>query len=91
MNIWGKWGKEYYSWHIENIDELEAFIIEHDIDVDYVEESFARAFDKHWYSLKYQINGWYFRTNGNRCLSLVSFSRWNGAHQSFTAIKAVIF
>jgi hypothetical protein len=34
-SIWGKLGREYYSWLVEDMDELKTFIIEHNIDVDY--------------------------------------------------------
>jgi hypothetical protein len=92
MNIWGKLGKEYYSWHIGNINELEEFIIEHNIDVDYIKESYAIiSWDKRCFNLKHQINGWYFRNNGNMHIKLVSFSNSCGGGLSFNAIKAVVF
>jgi hypothetical protein len=92
MSVWGKSGKEYYSWYIENIDELEEFIIEHDIDVDHVEEYHMYAFDKSWYSLKHQANRRSMLYSDDIMhLTLVSFSNPCRRHQSFKAIKTVVF
>jgi hypothetical protein len=89
MSVWGKSGKEYYSWYIENINELEEFIIEHNIDVDYVEEYCMYGFDKFWFTLKRQVD----RRSGHSDdmhVTLVSFSNHRLCRLSFTAIKAVI-
>ena len=51
MSTWGKMGKEYYSWLVEDMQELETFIIEHNIDVDYCNRSFG-----HKSTLKYQVD-----------------------------------
>jgi hypothetical protein len=47
MNPWGKLGKEYYSWYIDNIEELESYIIHRNIDVD--------AQDSFWPTLRHQL------------------------------------
>jgi hypothetical protein len=49
-SIWGKLGREYYSWLVEDMDELETFIIEHNIDVDYRSHTIGS-----WYSLRHQL------------------------------------
>ncbi len=49
MNPWGKFGKEYYSWHIENIQQLESYIIHRNIDVD--------SYDSFWPTLQHQLTG----------------------------------
>jgi hypothetical protein len=35
MKPWGKLGRGYYTWYVEDIDELETFIIKKNINVDY--------------------------------------------------------
>jgi hypothetical protein len=97
MNIWGKLGKEYYTWHIENINELEEFIIEYNIDVDHSTADRMYGFDKSWYSLKRQMNRSSRQPidSGTLHLALMSFDDFRvpiqRLHHRFTAIKAVVF
>jgi hypothetical protein len=94
MNPWGRCGKEYYSWHIENIDELEEFIIQYNINVDHMEDFYLLGFEKFWYSLKHQIDrrSKHFLDDDNLHLTLVSFSNHRANRRlSFTAIRAVVF
>jgi hypothetical protein len=95
MNIWGKLGKEYYSWHIENINELEAFIIKHNINVDYIEEECTELFEKFWYNLKHQIIYWdnywdNYSIDDIMHITLMSQVGNNYLYYNFTAIKAAI-
>jgi hypothetical protein len=50
MNTWGKLGREYYTWYVEDMQELETFIIDHNIDVDYCNRSL-----RYMSTLKYQV------------------------------------
>jgi hypothetical protein len=50
-NTWGKLGREYYSWYVEDMDALEKFIIIRNIDVDYRDKSLGYTS-----TLKYQVH-----------------------------------
>jgi hypothetical protein len=91
MSVWGKMGKEYYTWYIENMDELEEFIIRHDIDVDRARLDAVFGSDKQWCSLRHQVThqdaG---AVDGIMYLNLVSYN--DSTRFLFCkAIKAVVF
>mgnify|MGYP003674063055 CR=1 FL=1 len=46
MKPWGKLGREYYSWLVEDMQELEKRIIKYNIDVDW---------ELHWMTLSEQL------------------------------------
>ena len=50
MSIWGKLGREYYSWYVEDMDQLETFIIKKNINVDY----YCKYTKRHFYTLSNQ-------------------------------------
>lgn len=50
-SAWGKLGREYYSWYVEDMDALEKFIIIRNIDVDYRHRLFGYTS-----TLKYQVD-----------------------------------
>jgi hypothetical protein len=89
MNIWGKMGKEYYTWYIENMDQLEEFIINNDIDVDRVVSHHSyRSHRTHRYTLTRQLLLLWQR-NDTKTVTLAS--RSNTRYLPFTIIKAVVF
>jgi hypothetical protein len=50
MSIWGKLGREYYSWYVKELDLLERYMIAQNIDVDY----YCKYNDRHLYTLSNQ-------------------------------------
>jgi hypothetical protein len=91
MNIWGKLGKEYYSWYIENMDELEEFIIKHNLNVDYTILDRNIGFNKSWCSLnlKHQVNRQHCNAVGCMYIRLISYDD-STRYLVCKAIKAVI-
>jgi hypothetical protein len=86
MNPWGKLGKEYYSWYIENINELEEFIIDNDIDVDQVDSDLL---PRDGLTLKYQLTArprYHYADEVNITLGSI-----DDHYHDFTVILAVVF
>jgi hypothetical protein len=64
-STWGKFGRDYYSWYVEDMVLLETFIIDHNIDVDYWHRSFGYTS-----TLKYQV-GRFTDYPSSRCVAMV--------------------
>jgi hypothetical protein len=83
MKPWGKFGKEYYSWYIQNIEELESYIIHRNIDVDNNEAPFI--------PLQRQLTGTNRRLNDGDALMLRSPNDPPGKHYRFVWRAVVVF